>query len=115
MPFRLRVIGCLCGSEGFGQCQCDAPSVVASIPDTTLEGVEWAPEDSTAYACEQWVSESTVYVIRTVDGVYAKFVFTDFRTNQYQIEYVVQTDGSRRLGGVPVDESTWGEIKAKYE
>ena len=114
VPFPFSLVTCLCG-DGFGICFCDAPSVVAMIPDTTLEQVEWAPEDSTLYACQQWVFGNTVYVIHTVDGLYTKFVFRDFPTNGYKIEYVVQTDGSRRLGGVPVAHSTWGWIKALYE
>jgi hypothetical protein len=114
VPFPFQVVTCFCGDD-FGICYCDAPAVVTKIPDATLEEVEWAPEDSTAYACEQWVFEKTVYVIHTFDGVYAKFVFTDLPTNEHKIDYVVQTDGSRRLGGVPVAHSTWGKIKELYE
>jgi hypothetical protein len=115
VPFPWRLTSCLCGNEGFWICHCESPSVVAIIPGATLDEVELAPEDSTEYACQQWVAEETVYVIRTFDGVYAKFVFTELPLNAYKIDYVVQTDGSRKLGGVPVARSSWGVIKVLYE
>ena len=109
------VFPCWCGA-----CSCDVLSVVAIIEGTTLGEVELAPEDPAAYGCGDCAGPTPVYVVHTNDGLYAKFVFSDWPNGQpfpdsWTIEYVVQTDGSRRLGGVPVDQVTWGAMKESYK
>ena len=104
------VMACWCGAS----CSCEIRSTIAILPGTTLAEVEWAPEDPAAYGCGDCIGSNTVYVIHTADGLYAKFRFTTpWIPNE--VEYYVQTDGTRNLGGVPVEDSTWGEIKVIYE
>jgi hypothetical protein len=108
-------VSCTAVMTCFCFCSCDALSVVAIFPGFTLADVEWAPADSVAYGCGDCVAANTVYVIHTADGLYAKFAFTNPPPFLYEVEYYVQTDGTRNLGGVPVTESRWGEVKARYE
>jgi hypothetical protein len=88
-------------------------AAVQVVSGIAFEDVLEAPEDPSSY--EDWVSIdvmdlSTVYVVRTEEGHFAKFRFLDSTFGS--IQYAYQDDGSRVLDpGTPVHEMTWGEIK----
>ncbi len=86
------------------------------LADSTFEDLSEAPADSSLY--NYWGEEPGIpgatYVCRTGDGHYAKFRFLDPFFSE--IEYAYQTDGRPSfLDPVPVEETTWGRIKALYE
>jgi hypothetical protein len=59
-----------------------------------------------------------VYIVHTKDGYWVKFAFVEGSGSPAccrNIRYFFQTDGSFNLCPVPVEPSTWGEIKALYE
>ena len=92
---------------------CNNYSYITMLPDSTFEDLMYAPEDSTLYDTEQPAYEGVVYVIKTGDGNYAKFIITKLLP-MYETEmmYVYQPDGSRRLfNPTAVEEFSWGGIK----
>jgi hypothetical protein len=92
------------------------PHAIAVVPGSTLEIVTEAPSDTTMYWDMREVFLGTTYVVRTVDGFYAKFQITDWQPwLAANFEYYVQMDGSRNLdSSVPVYPTTWGRLKAMY-
>jgi len=59
-----------------------------------------------------------VFVMQTKDGYWAKFAYTQLCVPSpvcCEILYFVQMDGTSNLCPVPVEESSWGEIKVLYE
>ncbi len=71
------------------------------------------------YAGYAHTIEQNIHVFRTVEGNYAKVridLFGYFGGEDYNIEWVYQTDGSTNLDHlVGVEESTWGAIKQVFE
>ena len=85
---------------------------ITAEPDTTLEELCVAPEDSSVYAGYTLARQDLTYIIKTVEGHYAKFQFIDLGGPVPVIEYYYQTDGSRILSAtIGTEESTWGRIK----
>jgi len=82
----------------------------------SLDGVTTAPADTTQYGDLLEVMTGITYVVRTRDGLYAKFEFLVWEPwVTAQIEYYVQMDGSRDLDStVPVESTSWGRVKALY-
>ena len=89
------------------------PAVIA-VSDTPYADLTEAPEDTSKYAGGVNVFPDEAYVVRTVEGHYAKFQVIFFEP--MTLEYVYQDDGSRSLSpGTPTEPSTWGRIKVLYE
>ena len=90
----------------------------------SLEDLLVAPESGYHGAV---VIELGVYVIKTNGGDHGESVFAKFRVHRIAapwlghccfvtIEYYVQLNGSRNLNPlVPVEETTWGRVKALYQ
>jgi hypothetical protein len=81
--------------------------------DTPFEDVSIA---SLIGSIDQRVMLNRTYIIRTKDPLYAKLVVRSINEGlTVDVEYVVQTDGTRVLGpALPVEQTTWGKIKALY-
>ncbi|MCI0452903.1 MAG: hypothetical protein L0Z51_11030 [Candidatus Latescibacteria bacterium] len=93
-----------------------------SVPGTTLEELEVAPESP--YCCIPSPELNETCVLLTVDGLYVKYAVRSIDETEtggecifggVDIEFFVQTNGTRDFGPVlPVESSTWGRIKALY-
>lgn len=92
---------------------CNNNSCIAMLPDSTFEGLMYAPEDSSLYDTHQPALQETTYVIKTGDGKYAKIVFTKvWPMHEAEMMYVYQPDGSRKLfNDVGTETKSWGFIK----
>jgi hypothetical protein len=84
------------------------------VPDSTFEELTEAPEDPSLYGWDLPGLMGVTYVIRTIEGHYAKFRILSLLG--HWIEYAYQSDGSRMLAyPTPVERTTWGRIKALFE
>jgi hypothetical protein len=86
------------------------------VPDSTLDGVTEAPADTMLYSNRLDIVLDGTYIVRTIDGLYAKFqMLTWDPYGLADFEYYVQMDGSRNLdSSVPTRRTTWGRLKALY-
>ncbi len=85
-------------------------AAVTMVSDSTLEELTTAPQDPSLYDIFLPALLMETYVIRTVEGYYAKFrIFLYLPAPTF--EYYYQPNGSRVL---PVEQSSWGQIKALY-
>ena len=92
-------------------------SYILAVPDSTLDQVTVAPEDSSVYSMDAVPVLGRTYIVKTSDGFYAKFALREFTPDiVVRIEYYVQMDGTNNLDTttVPVEQVTWGQIKALY-
>jgi hypothetical protein len=85
--------------------------------DSSYEGLTTAPEDPDEYFVSVVPCPAEVYVVRTNEGHYAKIRPVDLNASgEFTFEYSYQDDGTRILdNGVPVQQTTWGKMKALYE
>jgi hypothetical protein len=63
-------------------------------------------------------SVPVTWVLHTADGYWVKLAMSGYCYPNWdcsEILYFVQMDGTSNLCPVPVEQSTWGEIKALYE
>lgn len=75
-----------------------------------LDDVIEASADPFDYKKSECVEINAIYIIRTAEGHFAKFVVREF-----DVLYAYQDDGTRNLDTtVPVAESTWGRIKSLW-
>ncbi len=83
----------------------------------SLGGLMLAPEGG--YKARKNIVLEGVYVILTGDGLYAKLGVHETSMTiccHLTIEFYVQLDGTRNLDQrVPVEQSTWGRVKALYQ
>ncbi len=87
-------------------------ALITAEPDTALEELRVAPEDSSVYAGYSLARQDVTYIVKTVEGHYAKFRLILYDEPVPVIEYYYQTDGSRILNAtIGTEESTWGRIK----
>ena len=88
---------------------------IQAIHGTTFEDLTEAPADLSTYgdyASVDIIDFSTVYVVHTSEGHFAKFRLLP---SGFMIEYSYQDDGSRFLGsGTPVQAATWGAVKEQF-
>jgi hypothetical protein len=91
------------------------PGLIVCLPESSFQDLKYAPEDTLAYDFEAPAYPNVTYVVRTLEGHYAKFRFTTLTLQSAVIEYVYQPDGSRRLfDEIATQRQTWGIIKALY-
>jgi hypothetical protein len=91
-----------------------SPALVVILPDSSFEDLKYAPEDSTLYDYYAPYYPGRPYVVRTLERHYAKFRFMNF-TVPWDIEYVYQPDGSRKLfDEIATEKQTWGAIKSLF-
>ncbi|MCH7548850.1 MAG: hypothetical protein IH969_04820 [Candidatus Krumholzibacteriota bacterium] len=89
-------------------------TITASL--SPLEGISVAPEGPYLYFDESLLLGRT-YVLLTGDGLYAKLAVRGINFEGFNVtfEYYVQMDGTRNLDTVlPVEPTTWGQVKALY-
>jgi len=98
-----------------------APNLIV-IQGKTLGDVCGPPEnpvwDCVGGSYENCPWGDVVYIIHTEDGYWVKFAFLEGPASPEccrQIRYFFQSDGSPNLCPVPIEPSTWGDIKALYE
>jgi hypothetical protein len=91
----------------------DCYGVVLKMP---LEDLQVSPPLPDPLVGERvFDGNSNIYVVRTSDGLYAKFRILGLSVTTMTMEYYVQTDGSPSFGpSLPVQGSTWGRVKALY-
>lgn len=83
--------------------------------DSTLEEITAAPEDDALYDQDAVPVVGQAYIVKASDGFYAKFALREF-SRDVLIEYYVQLDGTNVLiDAVPLQQTTWGRIKALYD
>ncbi|HEX6790772.1 MAG TPA: hypothetical protein VF247_05625 [Candidatus Krumholzibacteria bacterium] len=84
------------------------------VLDTPFEDVTLAPMGG--YAGGALIEVGKTYIVRTADPLYAKLVVRAYDGfDSIDVEYVVQTDGTRALApGVATAVTTWGHVKALY-
>ncbi len=94
---------------------------MTTIPDKTL-GEVCAPTETPPWCCGGTMEDCPgywdVFLTYTRDGYWVKFAFTQTcwpSPECCEILYFIQVDGTSNLCPVPVEENTWGEIKAFYE
>jgi hypothetical protein len=89
---------------------------VLFVANRALGDVSQAPVDSLLYSSELEVLLNGVYVVRTIDGLYAKFQMLRWDpAGAADFEYYVQMDGSTNLDStIPVCSTTWGRLKTLY-
>lgn len=93
-----------------------APGLIICLPDSSFQDLKYAPEDTLAYSYEVSAYANVTYVVRTLEGHYAKFRFTVLTYQSMIIDYVYQPDGSRELfNRIATKRQTWGAIKALYK
>lgn len=91
-------------------------ALIAVIPDSTYEELQFAPADTSAYSFDAPADVGLVYVIRTEEGHYAKMHLLQCDYAGTIMEYTYQPDGSRRLfNKIAVESISWGKIKALYK
>ena len=102
-------------------CHSRPASMVALILGKTLGDVCGPPADP-AWFCgtsADWCLQGNeVFLIHTGDGYWVKCAFVNFNRpwpDCWEIIYFLQTDGTSNLCSVPVEPTTWGEIKAVFE
>ena len=94
---------------------CENGAVAVLIQDSTFDEVTVAPEDTTLYSWDLPAQVGATYVIRTTERHYAKFTPLQLEPVPI-IRYAYQPDGSRALiDPVPIEETTWGRVKALYQ
>jgi hypothetical protein len=89
--------------------------------DGSLESITVAPEHLSSFGSRR-IDTFTLdqcYVIKTSDGLYAKFRVMGFDMDGYccsiTVDYYVQMDGSPSFApALPVEPATWGRVKALY-
>ena len=92
------------------------PGLIICLPDSSFQDLEYAPEDTLAYGFEVPAYPNVTYVVRTLEGHYAKFRFTVPTFQSIIIEYVYQPDGPRDLfDRIGTKGQSWGAIKALYK
>ncbi|MDH4038654.1 MAG: hypothetical protein OEX18_15645 [Candidatus Krumholzibacteria bacterium] len=80
----------------------------------SFEDVLEAPADLSTYETHGLALLGPVYVLRTAEGHYVKYHMIQVLPAPL-IEYVYQPDGSRILVDIlPVQNTTWGAVKALY-
>ena len=85
---------------------------ITMVPDTSFEDLCEAPENLDDYTSFVHAEPRITYVVRTVEGQYVKFHFSDMSGPSPVIEYYYQTDGTRILREtIGTEHSTWGRIK----
>lgn len=86
-------------------------------PDSTYETLSEAPADPAAYVAGIWFEPNRTWVVRTKEGHYAKLQFVDDLELTMLFYYTYQDDGTRFFYDpqVPVEKTTWGQIKLLYE
>lgn len=90
-----------------------------AYPDSTLEELTMAPPPPYG-SFWMWDDLNTTYVMLTGDGLYVKFASRAFHEIHciyagVEVEYYVQTDGTPFFTPtLPVQSTTWGQIKALY-
>ncbi len=86
----------------------------AQIVETPFEEVDVAPDDG--YGGAHRVQMDRTYIIKTIEPLYAKLVVRAIRHDTaVDVEFVIQTDGTRVLGpSLTVEPTTWGRVKALY-
>jgi len=90
-------------------------ALITALPDSVFEDLKYAPADSTMYSFWAYAVVGLTYVVITRESHYAKFRILELNFSGCSIEYVYQPDGSRVLYDTsPVEEYTWGKIKALY-
>ncbi len=93
-----------------------------AVPDTNLEDLTIAPDPP--YCCTPDPELNLTCVLLTADGLYVKYAVRSIDEKEeggecifgaVEIEFYVQTDGTRAFGpALPVKSSTWGGVKALY-
>ncbi len=87
-------------------------------PGTTFEETTEAPTDSSLYTpLHLFLWPSRIWVLRTLEGYYAKLRLLDDLTLTNLFEYAYQDNGTPFFFDppVPVENTTWGKIKSLYE
>ena len=92
------------------------------VHPTSFEALLVAPELGYSSSTQR-IELNAVYVIKTGGGSHGEAIFAKFRVHVFvvfgssvTIEYLVQLDHSRNLDPlVPVEQSTWGRVKALYQ
>lgn len=91
----------------------NSKNCIGTVVDTPLEQLSEAPESLVPFGATAELNRT--YVVKTGDGVYAKFAVRSMDWAGILIEYYVQTDGSPSFGPLlPVKAVTWGGVKALY-
>jgi hypothetical protein len=54
------------------------------------------------------------FVMKTPENLWVKFTVRGSTGDDVIFEYFLQTDGSRYFDPVPVEQTTWGKVKALY-
>jgi hypothetical protein len=92
-----------------------SPGLIVCLPDSSFQDLMYAPEDTLLYGFQAPAYPNLTYVVRTLEGHYAKFRFTVLTLHSLVIEYVYQPDGSRKFfDEIATERQTWGAIKALY-
>jgi hypothetical protein len=100
---------------GLMVCAPYAPGLIICLPDSSFEDLEYAPEDTLAYSYDAPAYPNVTYVVRTLEGHYAKFRFTVLTYQSMIIEYVYQPNGSRELfNRTATKRQTWSAIKGLF-
>jgi len=90
-------------------------ALVLALPGSVFEDLQYAPADSSMYSFWAYAVVGLTYVVITRESNYAKFQILELNYWECLIEYVYQPDGSRVLYDTsPVEEYSWGKIKALY-
>lgn len=87
--------------------------LMLTVDDIPFEDIDLAPLSGNLY---QAVRLNRTYIMRTRDPLWAKVgVISINAGGTVDVQYVVQTDGTRVLGiPLAVEPTTWGRIKALY-
>ena len=90
---------------------------ITAVPDTSFNDLLFAPEDLSQYDTMMPADFGITYVIHTTEEHYVKFHFLHiFDFSDPVIEYVYQTDGTRKLFDyISTEGSSWGTIKGMYK
>ena len=89
-------------------------ALVIMVPDSSFSELTTAPADLTLYEIFLPALIDVTFVILTEEGHFAKFrLYLHYPGPTF--EYLYQTDATRNFDDiVPVEETTWGRIKAIY-
>jgi hypothetical protein len=86
----------------------------AGNAEDTYDNLAVAPTDLSLYKVYEFATVNEVFVIYTREGHYAKISVTNLGSLM-SFEYTYQDDGSEVLSiTTPVEETTWGRVKALY-
>ena len=92
--------------------------VTLAAADVPFSDLLVAPTDPSLYSpsLQIVIPDFRTWVVRTREGHYAKFRFLDGFVLDARFEYVYQDDGTPSfMDPLPVEDATWGRIKAVWQ